>query len=131
MSKHTPGPWEPTNSDDLDYAQSYVVCTLDDGWYVSSEHKPTVGAIGADTRLIAAAPSMKKALTDIIMAVGYTRRDPDVEKAILEGFLALEKANGGIKGNPATEEGSREREKVNFLCDGLEEMNNEAKGQTQ
>ena len=58
MSKHTPGPWEPTNSDDLDDAPSYVVCTLDDGWYVSSEHKPTVGAIGADTRLIAAAPEM-------------------------------------------------------------------------
>ena len=62
MSKHTPGPWEPTNSDDLDDPPGNVVCTLGDGWYVSSEHEPTRDSNEADARLIAAAPEMLDAL---------------------------------------------------------------------
>ena len=58
MSNHTPGPWEPTNSDDLDDPPGNVVCTLGDGWYVSSEHEPTRDSNEADARLIAAAPDL-------------------------------------------------------------------------
>jgi hypothetical protein len=94
MSNHTPGPWGPTNSDDLDDAPGYVVCTLDDGWYVSSEHKPTIGAIGADTRLIAAAPEMLDALEETVYMRGIPDDDEDRNGYEKRLMAAIAKAKG-------------------------------------
>jgi len=126
VNNHTPGPWRLKQTDGQDFT---AIETLDAVEVLGTSE--WLRAEPNDLKLIAAAPKMYEALTNIIMAVGYTIREPDVEKAILEGFLALEEANDGVKGNLATEEGNRERAKLNFLCDGLEEMNNKAKGEAE
>ena len=90
MSKHTPGPWifEEAIGDAETGETIWYTVESENGELIAGWCKKD------DAALMAAAPSMKKALTDIVMAVGHTTHDHDVEEAILEGFLALKKAKG-------------------------------------
>ena len=139
MSNHTPGPWVVVENPDAENGSNAASIYSDNKktdlyiadvyrGYVGCEHvKPNEQLSNA--RLIAAAPELLEALTHIIMAIGYTSPDPEVEQAILEGFLALERANGGAKGNPATKQGRKEMAKQKFINDANESLIRKAKGE--
>jgi len=64
MSKHTPGPWDVEGPEDDPFY--HCICVIGNGYaVVATEANPDSYHEGADARLIAAAPRMKKALERI------------------------------------------------------------------
>lgn len=103
MSKHTPGPWDWRDGDDLRQAKS----TRDDGRYgaqvIGAGYDYDRGAYldmtDADRDLIAAAPEMLAALRRLFKACGHmpieaTPESAEMMVAGLDAVRAIKKATG-------------------------------------
>ena len=92
MSKHTPGPWDWRNIDDLRQAKS----TRTDGRYGESvlyasydyDRGPYLETTDANRALIAAAPDLLAALTQLVCCVSHMNEHP----AMVNAYDVIKKA---------------------------------------
>ena len=69
MSKHTPGPWKVVSSYERDDAQ-FPVAQIEYLYVISAiEDRSLLGTVQADARLIAAAPDLLEALSELVEIV--------------------------------------------------------------
>ena len=85
MTKHTPGPWK--RQDTADYAE---IVTTDERFVVAMVARET------DADLIAAAPELLEALTDLVIYhdVPASAQDPVVLPLLRAAFSAIAKTEG-------------------------------------
>lgn len=106
-SKHTPGPWKifhhdgvplPDSSGHYDgYLKTEIRTDKGHGIYIrQSAAGKAFPELGANARLIAAAPSLGKALEELIEEVGRVIEDAKVEDSDLD--RAYERARAALEG---------------------------------